>query len=124
MKAAFSKRCLYGRLGGANFGVLIPKDEFNPEAIERQLALIKITQDSANYPIQSQTGAYEVDRAEKDIATMFANARLALTSIEKDDSVHMAIYDDKLRNEILWNQEITAQLADAILRSPGTGPVS
>ena len=45
---------------------------------------------------------------------MFANARLALTSIEKDDSVHMAIYDDKLRNEILWNQEITAQLADAI----------
>ena len=114
MKAAFSKRCLYGRLGGANFGVLIPKDEFNPEAIERQLALIKITQDSANYPIQSQTGAYEVDRAEKDIATMFANARLALTSIEKDDSVHMAIYDDKLRNEILWNQEITAQLADAI----------
>ena len=26
----------------------------------------------------------------------------------------MAVYDDKLRNEILWNQEITAQLADAI----------
>ena len=114
MKTSFSKRCIYGRLGGANFGILIPKDEFNTEALERQLALIKITQDSANYPIQSQIGAYEVDRAEKDIATMFANARLALISIEKDDSAHLAFYDDKLRNEILWNQEITAQLADAI----------
>lgn len=114
MKATFPEKCLFGRLGGANFGVLIPKDDFNPDAIERNLALIKIKMDSANYPIQSQIGAYEVDRAEKDIATMFANARIALTSIEKDDSVHMAYYDDKLRNEILWNQEITAQLADAI----------
>ena len=114
MKELFSKKCIYGRLGGANFGVLIPKNEFKPEVIENELALIKIRMDSANYPIQSQAGAYEVDRAEKDVATMFANARIALSTIEKDDSVHMAFYDDKLRNELLWNQQITAQLADAI----------
>ena len=114
MKKVFSKRCIYGRLSGANFGVMVPKDEFKADEIEKELALIRINMDSANYPIQSQIGAYEVDRAEKDVSTMFSNARIALTSIEKDDSVHMAFYDDKLRNEILWNQQITAQLADAI----------
>ena len=66
------------------------------------------------FPVQSQAGAYEVDREEKDVDTMFVNARLALSTIENDDSIHMAYYDDKLKKEILWNQEITTQLADAI----------
>ena len=114
MKETFSKKCLLGRISGANFGVLVPKDEFDPEVIENELALIKIELDSATYPISSQIGAYEVNREDGDASTMFANARIALTTIENDDSVHIAYYDDKLRNEILWNQEITAQLADAI----------
>jgi ABC-type xylose transport system substrate-binding protein len=45
---------------------------------------------------------------------MFADARIALSTIENDDSARIAYYDDKLKNEILWNKEITAQLADAI----------
>lgn len=114
MKETFSKKCLLGRISGTNFGVLVPKDEFDPEVIENELALIKIKLDSATYPITSQIGAYEVNREDGDVATMLANARIALATIENDDSVHIAYYDDKLRNEILWNQEITAQLADAI----------
>ena len=114
MKSTFSKRTVFGRLSGANFGVLIPKDEFDPAFIEKELALINVTQGNVKFPIQTQVGAYEVDRKEKDVESMFINARLALTTIEKDDSIHMAYYDDKLKKEILWNQEITTQLVDAI----------
>jgi len=114
MKVTFSKKSVYGRLGGANFGVLISKDEFNPTLIEKELGLLNVKQGTMKFPVQSQAGAYEVDREEKDVDTMFVNARLALSTIENDDSIHMAYYDDKLKKEILWNQEITTQLADAI----------
>ncbi|MBR3277526.1 MAG: EAL domain-containing protein [Lachnospiraceae bacterium] len=114
MKEIFSKRAVYGRLSGANFGILIPKDEFKPSDLEHELALINVTQDAVKFPIQTQIGAYEIDREEKDVDSMFVNARLALITIENDDSKHLAYYDDKLKKEILWNQEITTQLVDAI----------
>lgn len=114
MKAYFSKKSIIGRIGGANFGVLIPKDEFDEKSMEDAISLINIKLGSAKYPIQSQIGAYEVDREQGDVSMMFSDARIALSTIESDDSARIAYYDDKLRKEILWNQEITAQLADAI----------
>ena len=114
IKKQFTSRCVYGRLGGANFGFLVPKDEFDADKIANALTLINVKRGSIKYPIQSQIGVYEVNREEPDVPTMFADARIALTSIEKDDSARMSFYDDKLRNEILWNQEITTQIADAI----------
>jgi len=110
----FSKGCLYGRLAGATFGVLIPKDEYDEHMIEQEFALINIKKDKAKYPLQIQIGVYEVDREVTDVSIMFSNARLALSTIESDDAKHIAYYDEDLRNEILWDQELTAQLADAI----------
>ena len=114
LKESCSKKSVAGRLSGANFGLLIPKDEFNPARFEKELALINVVKDNVKFPIQTQIGAYEVDREVKDAESMFVNARIALTTIENDDSVHLAYYDDKLKKEILWNQEITTQLFDAI----------
>ena len=114
IKACFSKNCVYGRLESANFGILIPKKEFDAKAVENEIALINIKQGKAKYPVQAQIGVYEVDRNEADIAVMFANARISLSTLDANDSVRTAYYDEKLRNEILWNQEISAQLDDAL----------
>ena len=114
MKEVFSKKCAYGRLGGANFGILIPNEEYDAKLIEKELCHVTIEKDTAKYPMQVQIGVSDVDRDETDINVIFSNARLALSTIENDDSVFTAYYDDKLRDEILWNQEITAQLDEAI----------
>ncbi|MCR4702973.1 MAG: EAL domain-containing protein [Saccharofermentans sp.] len=114
IKSAFSKNCVYGRLESANFGVLIPKKEFDAGKVEKAIALINIKQGKARYPVQAQIGVYEVDRNEPDIAVMFANARISLSSLDANDSVRTAYYDEKLRNEILWNRQISTQLTDAI----------
>lgn len=113
-KALFSERCVYGRLGGSNFGVLIPKEEFDELDVDNSLARLTIKQGKAKYPIQAQIGAYEVLPEETDVNVMFANARIALSMIENDDSAIISFYDEKLRSELLWNQEINSQLADAI----------
>jgi diguanylate cyclase (GGDEF)-like protein len=114
MKNSLSKRTVYGRLGGANFGILIPKEEFEATVVEKDLTVINIIQGNVKFPIQTQMGVYEVDREEKDVDKMFTNARIALSTIENDDSIHITYYDDNLRKEILWNQEISSQLEEAI----------
>ena len=114
MKELFSRKCIYGRLSGANFGILMPKEEYDSKKIEDALCHVTIEKDTAKYPMQVQIGVSEVDRSDADVNVIFSNARLALSSIENDDSKYIASYDDELRAEILWNQEIAAQLADAI----------
>ena len=114
IKSQLSANCAYGRLAGDNFGVLMPKEEFDSERIEDKLSHFTIKNDKADYPVTIQVGAYEVTRDGGDVPLMFARARLALQTITDEYNKHIAFYDDKIRKDILWNQEITAQLADAL----------
>lgn len=111
-----SRRSSIGRIGGGDFGILIPKNEFDPDKVERMLSDFSIRSDMADYPIQIQTGAYEILRDEPDVVTMFSRARLALSTITDEYAKRIAFYDDKIRQEILWNQELTAELSEAIAR--------
>ena len=114
LKDVFSKNCLYGKLSGAKFGALIPKDEFDQRKIENELCFYTVKKDQVKYPVHVQIGVYEIDRSEEDVSVMFSNARIAQSTIENDDSKFCAFYDDDLRNEILWDQKITTQITDAI----------
>ena len=114
LKERLSDKCVYGRLGADNFGVLIPKEEFDVDRAEDILSRFAIKNDKADYPITVQIGAYEVTRDGGDVPLMFARARLALATITDEYNKHVAYYDDDIRKEILWNQEITAQLSDAL----------
>ena len=114
LETKLSKRCTYGRFEADNYGVLIPKDEFDRDHIEDILSHYTIKTESVEYPVQVQLGVYEVTREEADVPTMFARARLALSTLGDDFSRHIAYYDDDIRREILWDQEIAAQLSDAI----------
>ncbi|MBP5654234.1 MAG: EAL domain-containing protein [Clostridiales bacterium] len=116
LRNVFPKGSIYGRIAGDNFGILIPKNEFNSAKLEEELLHITIKRDKVKYPIQIQMGAYEVVRGESEVPDMFAKARLALATINGDEDAHIAYYDDEIKNEILWNQELSAQLADAIRR--------
>ena len=114
LKNGFPKNSVYGRLEGANFGVLIPKTDFDAKEIEDAISLVNIKQGKAKYPVQAHIGVYDVDREENDVAVMFANARISLSTLEANGSSRTAYYDERLRSEILWNQEISSQLNDAI----------
>lgn len=113
-KSLFSDKCVYGRIGVADFGVLMPKEEFEDMDIDNDLSRLTIKKGKARYPIQAQIGVYEVDNDDTDVDVMFTNARIALSAIENDETAVVAFYDENLRNEILWNQEIASQLSDAI----------
>ena len=109
-----SGRCSYGRIGGGDFGVLMPKAEFDNEKFEAALSGFSIQIDDTEYPILTQVGAYEIIRDGADVNTMLARARLALLTLHEGDNRHIAFYDDNIRQEILWEQEISRQLKEAL----------
>lgn len=114
LKNKLPDKCIYGRLAGDNFGILFPKDSFPPEKVEEVLSHFTMKNEQTDFPITVQIGVYEVTHDTSDPAEMFAGARLALSTLSDEYTKHIAYYDEKIRQEILWNQEISAQLLDAI----------
>ena len=109
-----SEHCVYGKIGPDNFGVLLPREKFEDEKVEAALSKFTIKNDKAEYPVNIQIGVYEVAHDSTDIATMLGRARLAVSSLEVGYNKHIAYYTEEIRKEIMWEQEIAAQLPDAI----------
>ncbi|WP_143149646.1 EAL domain-containing protein [Fibrobacter sp. UWT2] len=49
-----------------------------------------------------------------DVSIMFDRAHLAQTSIKNEYNTHIAIYDDKMRDQVLWSQKISGELEGAL----------
>ena len=112
-----SENCCYGRLAGDTFGVCIPKEEFNEELLEDTLAHFTIKSELAEYGyhLLIHLGVYAADKEDSDdISLMFDRAHLALSNIRDEYKTHIAYYDNEIREKLLWNQEISSQVYNAI----------
>ncbi|WP_303834278.1 EAL domain-containing protein [Ruminococcus flavefaciens] len=109
--------CCYGRLAGDTFGVCMPKSQFNAEFLEDKLSHFTIKSELAEYGyhLLIHLGVYATDTDDtKDISVMFDRAHLALSNIRDEYNTHIAYYDNEIREKLLWNQEISSQVYNAI----------
>ncbi|MBR4627186.1 MAG: EAL domain-containing protein [Ruminococcus sp.] len=109
-----SDNCIYGRLGGDTFGVLVPVDEFDPAELEDELTQFVVNDGTVEYHVLIHIGVYRITEADTDVSVMFDRAHLALSMIKDEYQTHIAYYDDKIRSQVLWDQFISAQLHDAL----------
>lgn len=109
-----SANCVYGRLAADTFGVLIPKDQFDRDSVESSLTNLIVKDGSTEHRVLVHIGVYEVTDPKLDVAVMFDRAHLALSTIKEQFNKHVAFYDKKLRENVLWNQTISAELNTAI----------
>jgi len=114
LRSEFSTRCLYGRLGGDTFGVLIPADEFDSAKLEEELSGFVVNDGAVEYHVPLHLGVYLITSADTDVSVMFDRAHLALSMIKEEYQTHIAMYDDTIRSQVLWDQHITAQLHEAL----------
>ena len=105
---------VYGRLAGDAFGVCFPTGSVNYEIIERRLSRFVISKNTVNQHILMHAGVYNVTDPNIDVAIMFDRAHLALTTIKNEYNRHIAFYDDKMREQVLWDQKISADMENAI----------
>ena len=102
-----------GRIGGDTFGVCLPCDRFNAVRMNERLSNFVVSKDGREHHILIHIGVYQIDDPTLDISIMFDRARMALAKIKRTYS-HISYYDDSIKEKMLWNQQISSQLDDAI----------
>ena len=109
-----SEYCRYGRLVGDTFGICVPESEFSPKEREKELSNFIIRKDNTTYQLLIHLGIYRVAPEDNDVSVMFDRAHLALSTIQDEYKTHIAYYNKEIREKILWNQNISSQLGEAI----------
>ena len=105
---------IYGRIGGDAFGICFPTNQVRLPLIEDKLAKFVISNGTIDQHILMHVGIFRVNDPSIDVSIMFDRAHLAQTSIKNEYNTHIAIYDDKMRDQVLWGQKISTELSDAI----------
>lgn len=105
---------VYGRLGGDTFGALVPVEDFDHDKVESELSVFDIKDGNKEHRLLIHFGVYELTDEHLEVSVMFDRAHLAINRIKEDYNVHIAYYDDSIRDSVVKNQMISAQLADAI----------
>ena len=111
------ERCIYGRLSGDSFGSCLPKSEFSQEILESDLAHFTVRMGGIEQNLMVHLGFCEIGDEDQDVSVLFDRASVALDSIKDDYKRHVVFFDRKIRDKMVWNQEISAQLDNAIAQN-------
>ena len=104
----------YGRIGGDAFGICFQSEGVNLAKVEHRLSKFVISNGTVDQRILMHVGIYKITDPDIDVSIMFDRAHLAQKSIKNEYNTHIAIYDDKMRDQVLWGQKISAELEAAL----------
>ena len=116
LKTRLSKGIFFGRLGNDVFAVLMKKEDYAEalfEAGDQSAYFAGIHQEVA-FAVVNYVGVYEITDRRVSISVMCDRARMAISKIKGDYHKRIAYYDEVLRENILHEQELIADLDKAI----------
>lgn len=105
---------LFGRLAGDTFGILARSSDLDADDLESRLANFTVGTGDIQYHVLVHMGIYEVTDTSLEVSVMFDRARIAASSLRNDYHTHIAWYDDQMRVNMLWEQQISGELQTAI----------
>ena len=105
---------VYGRLVNDRFAMMMRKRDYREmKLVDKSTEVMKIAND-VSYPLKVYLGVYEIDDPSMPISMMCDRAMLAISTIKGDYQKQVAYYDEKLRYNVLQEQELAAGLNRAI----------
>lgn len=105
---------IYGRLVGDTFGILLPITEFEEKLFYNEFSNFIITDKKISHKICLHVGVYQVKDKKMDVSIMFDRAHLALANINDNYKTIIKYYDEDLRNSLLEEQQLIANLDTAL----------
>jgi len=107
---------LCGRLENDIFSILASKEKFDVNVFEEQekVAFSSLLQRKVSFPIINYMGIYEIEKKEKSVSVMCDRARVAISTVKGEFHKRVAYYDNKLRDKILYRQELIGELETAL----------
>jgi len=103
-----------GRLEGDHFVACIPLDKFDPDNLHKKIVSYFNTP-TIKYPLSIGLGIYTVEDTSLPVELMCDRANIVLQTIKDKYLVRYAYYDKKLRDSMLADQEIRAEMEKALL---------
>ena len=92
----------------------IPADCFDDAELETALGHFKVNDGKLEHTVLIHMGVYFIPDKNIDVSVMFDRARMAVNTIKNDYQIFVAYYDDAMRNQVLWDQNISSHLGEAI----------
>lgn len=110
------EKTVYGRISGDRFGAILPTDFIDTEHLENvfQNAVYHDEETGVDYNVIVHAGIYDITDTSLPVSVMFDRAFLSVAAIKNDYQRHVACYDEKMREDVLWCQTISSQLEEAI----------
>lgn len=107
---------LQGHLGNDIFAVLIAKEDFEEELIvfKEQESFFEGIEKEITFPILNYVGIYEITNRSLPVSVMCDRARMAISKIKGDFHKRLAYYDNVLREDALYEQELIGDLEAAL----------
>ena len=106
-----------GRLESDKFAVCAPEDRHLEEVLEHildeQFEQLH-TKYNLSLAVLNYYGVYRVTDPGLPVAAMCDRANMALNVIKGDASCHIAYYDTALRNKMLWESKLVAEIPQAL----------
>lgn len=111
-----SDASIYGRIENDIFGILMAKDKYDEEAFsaKAQEAFESCIDRDISFPTINYIGVYEITDRNIPASVMCDRARMAISSIKGSFQKRVAYYNDTLRDNILYEQELIADFDHAI----------
>ena len=114
MRMYSDETCIYGRIAGDCFGSCLPKASFVQDIVESDLSHFTVRMGDIEQHLVIHVGFCEIEDDDQDVSMLFDRALMASDSIRNDYKRHVVFFDKKIRDKMLWDQEISAQLGTAI----------
>ena len=105
---------VYGRVGVDKFAILMRKEEFIEEKFIKVINNVPALEIDTIYPIIIHSGIYEIEKKDLRESVVFDRAFLAIKGIKNDLTKKIAYYDDKIRDDLLWEQRVARELDEAL----------
>jgi len=112
------KLITYGRLGNDNFAVLMKKEDFKESYFDltSKEAFAGSTYSEVAFQVIAYAGVYQIVERDLKVSVMCGRARLALNTVKGNRRRKVAYYDNVLRDNILYEQELSKELEEAIAK--------
>ena len=114
LRSVLPKECLYGRIAGDTFGMLIPRHLFDAEIAAGALSHFVVREGNFEHHTLMHQGVYEIRNPKLEVSVMFDRAHLAQESIKNEYKQFIAFYDEKMRKNVIWNRHISERLSHAL----------
>lgn len=116
IKEKFPEAVAHGYLGNDIFAILIAKEDFDEDRIvfKEQEGFFEGSDKEITYPILNYVGVFEIRDRELPVSVMCDRARMAISLIKGNYHQRVAYYDSVLRDDVLHEQELIADLDAAL----------